>query len=193
MGNTGRKRVIEVVNHNNEWENAYEKEAAKIKNIIKNTIAIHHIGSTAIKGIKAKPVIDILVEVKNITKVDEYNKRMEKIGYMAKGEFGIPERRYFQKGEPQHTHHVHVFEIGNPEISRHICFRDYLNSHPEEAEQYSVLKEKLAEEYRHDAVGYSEGKSSFIKEIDRKAVSWRSCKYNSNNPTSYNEDGILKY
>jgi len=168
------KRIIKVVAPNIEWKYMYEKEAEKIKNIFENIINIYHIGSTAINNIKAKPIIDILVEVSNVNQVDKYNHAMEEIDYIPKGENEIPGRRYFQKGEPLHTHHVHVFETGNEEINRHLNFRDYLNSKPEEAEEYSLLKEKLAKEYRYDARGYTKGKSDFIKQIDIKAKIWRS-------------------
>jgi GrpB-like predicted nucleotidyltransferase (UPF0157 family) len=168
------ERTIQVVPHNPAWKTMYEKEARKIKNIFEAPVKIYHIGSTAINGIKAKPVIDILVGVLDINGVDKNNQEMKKLGYVAKGENGIAGRRYFQKGEPQHTYHVHVFETGNKEISRHLNFRDYLNSHPEEAEKYSLLKEKLAKKYRYDASGYTKNKSEHIKQIDKKAKIWSS-------------------
>lgn len=169
-----QKRIIEIVPHKPSWKKDYQKEANKIIQIFKDIIIdVHHIGSTAIKGIKAKPTIDIIVEVRDIEKVDLFNSEMEDLGYIPKGENGIRGRRYFQKGKPQHTHHIHVFETGNKEIKRHINFRDYMNSHPEEAEKYSILKGELAKKYRHDSISYTEGKSEFIQEIDRKANEWK--------------------
>jgi GrpB-like predicted nucleotidyltransferase (UPF0157 family) len=164
------KRRVEVVFYNSNWKEMYKKESEKIKSILDDIIIdIHHIGSTAIPGIKAKPVIDILVEVKDIEEVDQYNHKMEELGYEAMGEYGIPKRRFFRKGENNRTHHIHIFQAGNEEIKRHINFKEYLIAHPDKAREYSKLKEKLANKYTYDVENYSNCKSDFIKEIDRKA------------------------
>jgi len=161
------KRIIEVVPHDSNWEQKFKEEAKKIEKIFKEIfVDIHHIGSTAIPLVKAKPIIDIMVEVKDINKVDSYNKQMEELGYEALGKYGIPKRRFFQKGGNNRTHHVHIFEKGNLQIKRHIDFRDYLISHPKVARKYSLLKEKLAKKYRYDIDKYQEGKNIFIKKID---------------------------
>ncbi len=164
------KRIIEVIPHDPDWEQKFKEEARKIEKIFKEIfVDIYHIGSTAIPTIKAKPIIDIMVEVKDINKVDSYNKKMEKLGYVALGEYGIPKRRFFHKGGNNRTHHVHIFKTGSPQIKRHIDFRDYLISHPKVAREYSLLKEKLAKKYRHDIDKYQERKESFIKKIDKLA------------------------
>jgi GrpB-like predicted nucleotidyltransferase (UPF0157 family) len=162
------KRIVEIVPYNSVWEQNFKDEATKIKKIFKQIfVDIHHIGSTAIPLVKAKPIIDIMVEVKDINKVDRYNNKMEESGYEVLGEFGIPKRRFFQKGGNNRTHHVHIFEKGSPQIKRHIDFRDYLIAHPTIAREYSLLKEKLAKKYHYDIDKYQEGKESFIKKIDK--------------------------
>jgi len=162
------KRIVEVVSYDPNWEQKFKEEANKIKEIFKEILVdIHHIGSTAVPLVKAKPIIDIMVEVKDINKVDSYNKQMEKLGYVALGEYGIPKRRFFQKGGNNRTHHVHIFEKGSPQIKRHIDFRDYLISNSSVAKEYSLLKEKLSKKYRYDIDKYQEGKDSFIKKIDK--------------------------
>ena len=167
------KRRVEVVSYNSNWKRMYKEESEKIKNILNDIIVdIHHIGSTAIPGIKAKPVIDILVEVKDIEAVDRYNNKMEELGYEVMGEYGIPKRRFFRKGENKRTHHIHIFQVGNEEIERHINFKEYLIAHPDKAREYSKLKEKLANKYTYGAENYTNGKNDFIKEIDRKAKLW---------------------
>lgn len=176
MNPSSEKREIELVPASNEWKFKFKKEAGKLEKIFTNQIGIHHIGSTAIDEIKAKPVIDILIVVKDISLVNGYVKEMERADYVYKGPNGMPGRRYFEKGYPVHTHHLHVFEDGNQEIERHLLFRDYLNAHPEEASTYSSLKEKLAKEYRTDPVGYTRAKGDFIREIDKKARDWKSKK-----------------
>lgn len=136
-----------------------------------NVLAIHHIGSTSIPGIYAKPVIDMLVEVKEIDEVDRYSDAMKALGYEVMGEFGIEGRRYFRKDNDDgiRTHQVHTFGAGSPQITRHLAFRDYMIAHPEDARAYSELKRKLAEEHAENAELYMDGKDEFIKEIDRRA------------------------
>ena len=167
------KRRVEVVSYNPNWKEMYKEESGKVKNILSDIIIdIHHIGSTAIPGIKAKPVIDMLVEVKDIEAVDQYNHKMEEFGYEVMGEYGIPKRRFFRKGGDKRTHHIHIFQVGNEEIERHIDFKKYLIAYPDKAREYSKLKEKLTNKYTYDVENYTNGKSDFIKEIDRKVKLW---------------------
>lgn len=168
-------RKIEVVEYNPEWEKKFKLEAKEIKRILgKNCVAIHHIGSTAVKGMKAKPVIDIMPVVKDLSLVDGHNAEFEALGYECMGEYGIPGRRFYIKGGDQRTHHIHIFEQSNKtEILRHLAVRDYLSSHPEDAKAYGELKTKLAEEYAYDNDGYCDGKDAFVKELEQKAVSWQ--------------------
>jgi GrpB-like predicted nucleotidyltransferase (UPF0157 family) len=162
------RRIVEVVSHVTVWKQQFKEEANKIKEIFEETfVDIYHIGSTAIPTTKAKPIIDIMVEVEDINKVDNYNKIMGKLGYEALGEYGIPKRRFFQKGVNKRTHHVHIFDKGSPHIKRHIDFRDYLIAHPKIAKEYSLLKEKPAKKHRYDIDKYQEGKDKFIKKIDK--------------------------
>jgi len=158
-----------------EWAARFRAEALRLRALLgDNAVAFHHIGSTAIPDIKAKPIIDILVEVRDITRVDDSNSKMIRQGYLPKGEFGIPGRRYFRKGtENHHTHHVHVFQAGDPQFERHLNFRDYLRTHPVEAKAYSRLKESLARKYPEDIEGYMDGKDGFIKKIEKKAKARR--------------------
>jgi GrpB-like predicted nucleotidyltransferase (UPF0157 family) len=169
-------RKVEVVPHNPSWHSLFETESKQITIALsENIIAIHHIGSTSIETIYAKPIIDILVEVNFIVQVDDQNSSMQLLGYQCMGEFGIKERRFFLKDNTAgvRTHHVHVFEADSPQIRRHLSFRDYLNTHLEAAESYSMLKQSLADKYPNDIERYMDGKHDFIQEIDCKAAEWR--------------------
>lgn len=166
---------VEVVPHDSTWHSKFEDESKLITPTLgDNLVKIHHIGSTSIPGIYAKPIIDILVEVKDITKVDEQNSAIAVFGYEAMGELGIPGRRYFRKHiEDKRTHHIHIFEVNSPEIERHLAIRDYMIAHPEDAQKYSELKRKLAKEYPEDIEGYMDGKDGFIKEFESRALAWK--------------------
>jgi GrpB-like predicted nucleotidyltransferase (UPF0157 family) len=166
---------IEVVPHDSRWRDLFETEAKQIADALGgNVAAVNHIGSTAIPNIYAKPVVDILVEVKDITKVDRQSSAMESLGYQVKGEFGILGRRYFRKDNQAgiRTHQIHAYESGSAELDRHLAVRDYMIAHSEDAQRYSELKRKLAEEHPHSMDLYMDGKDGFIKEMDRKAAKW---------------------
>ncbi len=168
-------RKVEVVPYDASWPEAFRREAALVGQALGlEMVAIHHIGSTAIPGIGAKPIIDILVEVRDIERIDALNGEMARLGYEARGELGISGRRYFVKGgDETRTHHLHIFQAGNPEVERHLTFRDYVRSHPHEARAYGRLKEELARRYPEDIEHYVEGKDGFVKEMDRRARAWR--------------------
>ncbi|TYR81754.1 GrpB family protein [Priestia megaterium] len=167
-------REIHVVPYEKKWSDLFNQEAALLKDIFKDEIiAIHHIGSTSILELSAKPIIDILIEVKDIKRVDIYNQAMVHAGYEVKGENGIGGRRYFQKGGAKRTHHLHIYNQKHDEVIRHLNFRDYLRHHPDAAREYEQLKKQLAAQYRFEPQKYVDGKTLFIKEIDQKAFQWK--------------------
>ncbi len=164
-------RKVEVVPPDPKWRSRFEQEAQAIApHLASNLVAIHHIGSTSIPGIYAKPIIDILIEVQDIHRVDQPAGGLQSLGYEAMGEFGIPGRRYFRKDNEQgdRTHHVHIFQVGDPEIKRHLDFRDYLRSQPEIAQTYSELKRRLAAAHPHDIEAYMDGKDPWIRAINEQ-------------------------
>ena len=164
-------RTMEVVPYNPAWQEEFQAERDRVAWALgENVLAIHHMGSTAIPGIKAKPIIDLLVEVASIAMVDDCQAKMATLGYQSRGEHGMPGRRYFLRTmDEQHTHHVHVYERGHAFIQSVLRFRDYLIAHPEDAQRYSQLKERLSEQFRFDPSGYTDGKNEFVQEINRKA------------------------
>ncbi len=167
---------IRVVPHDPAWQRAFEAEAEAIARALGDVVAaLHHIGSTAIPGIPAKPIIDILLEVGDIARLDESQSAMEQLGYEALGEFGIPGRRYFRKDDSagDRTHQIHAFRSDSPEIARHFAFRDYMIAHPKAAQAYAVLKQRLALQHPSDIQAYMDGKDAFIKEHQAKALAWR--------------------
>ena len=168
-------RKVELQSHTPEWMRQFEVEAERLTAVFQpNLVAIHHIGSTAVPDIKAKPIIDIMVVVHDIEQVDTLNETMGQLGYIAKGENGINGRRYFRKGsDTHHTHHIHTYQEGHPDIARHLNFRDYLVAHPDVAQAYSRLKEELARKYESDPPLYTDNKTDFIRQVEEKAAAWR--------------------
>lgn len=167
-------RNIVIVDYDTEWPEQFASEARLVTNGLDlDLIELHHIGSTSVPGLAAKPVIDMLAVVTSLSNLDAFNDAMIAIGYQPKGELGIAGRRFFSKGRDDcRTHHIHAFEAGHVELKRHLDFRDYLRVHPAQANRYAELKRKLAEDHRNDIEAYVEGKSPRIDEILEKAEQW---------------------
>jgi len=164
-------RTIEVIPYSEEWQQNFNDEAESLKDIFGTVLcALHHIGSTAVPGIMAKPIIDILGVTSDIDAIDSFNEVMREHGYIPKGEFGIAGRRFFIKGdEINRTHHLHMFAADDDQLKRHLNFRDYLIAHPHAASYYSELKRMLAAKYPNDIESYMDGKNDFIKRILQKS------------------------
>lgn len=168
-------RKVKLVPHDPRWVQQYEEEAERLTAVFQPIlVGIHHIGSTSIPGIKAKPIIDMMIVVSSITAVDTLIEPMADLGYISKGENGIAGRHYFRKGSDEHhTHHIHTYPENHPEIARHLNFRDYLRHHPADAAAYSDLKERLAQRYEHDVEMYTNSKTAFIRNVENKARLWQ--------------------
>ncbi|WP_082232050.1 GrpB family protein [Halobacillus massiliensis] len=163
---------VRLSEYTEKWKLMFEQEAVKLKAIFGDeVISFEHFGSTAVPGMKAKPVIDMMGIVKDIEKIATYNVHMESLGYEAAGEWGIEGRRLFRKGGEQRTHHLHLYQFDNPQIKRHLILRDYLLAHPAEASRYSQFKEKLAEKYEFTRE-YSPAKKEFVSEMEKRALDW---------------------
>ncbi len=164
-----------VVPHDPTWSDAFTREAARLSDVLGgNVIALHHIGSTAIPGILAKPIIDILGAVASLEEVDRETAKFERIGYEAMGTFGIDGRRYFRRFDASgmRTHHLHIFKSGSENIERHLAFREYLRGHSERAAEYSALKALLVSDEKMTWESYQDGKDLFVKMTERDAVEW---------------------
>ena len=159
--------AVEVVPYDPAWSAMFDQEAALIRMALgKNCVAIHHVGSTSIPGLAAKPIIDIVPVVKDILQVD--TNALEAFGYRDRGELGMLFRRYYTKGPSERTHHLHIWEEGNPEIDKHLFFRAYLIDNPAELKRYEDLKLNLAINYSNDRNAYTLGKDDLITEMLQK-------------------------
>jgi GrpB-like predicted nucleotidyltransferase (UPF0157 family) len=164
-------RKIEVIDYDSSWPECFEIEKKLLLDTLGSVaVEVHHIGSTAVPGLAAKPIIDILIEVRDLAALDRLNGEMGSIGYKAKGEFGIPGRRYFQKGGDERTLQIHAFMHGDDNVMRHIAFRDYLRSNLVVAEEYAALKKRVAETCDNDIEKYCDGKDAFVKHHEEIAV-----------------------
>ena len=166
-------RKVKVVDAQARWAEDFQQEQEILHDLLGDIVeGIHHIGSTSVPDLAAKPIIDILLEVSDIEALEAQSAKLINIGYVAKGEYGIEGRRYFEKGGDDRTHHLHAFKTGDPHVYRHLAFRDYLKAHPEVREKYAHLKMKTAQDVNGDVVRYREGKSDFMELHLAKAIDW---------------------
>lgn len=171
-----RRGTVAVEPHDRQWEVAAQQTISKLREILGDTaVDIQHIGSTSIKDICAKPIIDIAVGVRDFSDILEKNEILEKNGFIFRGQ-DVPDQYLYVCGdEDSRTHHIHTVIYDSEAWNNYINMRDYLNCHNEEAQAYSKLKEKLARQYPDDRNTYTELKSGLIAKILAKAHDWR-CK-----------------
>ncbi|MDP4549595.1 GrpB family protein [Alkalihalobacillus macyae] len=165
------KPTVQLNEYNAEWESQFDYEKERIIAAIGDKLAgIEHIGSTSIKGLKAKPIIDIMGGIEDLSSTLAIVQPLNEIEfeYVPKPEF--TDRRFFRKGSwGKGTCHLHICEIHSTEWIEKIVFRDYLRKHSKVAEEYALLKSELATTYKDDRSTYTQHKEPFIKDIIRKA------------------------
>lgn len=168
--------TVAVEQHNIEWKTSAQELIDNLKNILKDDIIdAQHIGSTSIKSICAKPIIDIVVGVSDFDKIMQHNEELLRNGIVYRRE-DHPGQHLYVCGDLENdiqTHYIHVVIFESKAWNNYLNMRDYLNAHEEDAKKYSDLKKQLAKEYPEDRIAYTNSKSAFIEMILRKADEWR--------------------
>ena len=169
--------TVRVVDYDPDWPQRYAEEANLLSDALgAYLLAVEHIGSTAIPGMPAKPVIDILAATPGYAPFDEVVRRLARIGYLytPESEVDDPGRRVFRKGPDDlgclRTHHLHVTEFYSHYWQRMVAFRDHLRGHPEDAASYVDLKRELVARHPQDSRRYTAGKHQFVTAIEQEVV-----------------------
>ena len=169
----GMRDEVVIADYDPEWPREFDEEKGRILGAIGESLeVVEHIGSTSVPGLAAKPIIDILLVVRPFPLTLAQVDAVCGLGYFYKAEHGISGRQYFTKQFWLGTHHLHAFSRGNPEIVRHLAFRDYLRVHPAVAREYESLKRELAERFRGRRESYTDAKTGFIRAVEEKAFVW---------------------
>ena len=158
---------VELREYDASWADRFEEERQRLAGVFgRRIVGIEHIGSTSVPGLSAKPIVDVLVGLRELEVSEAEIAEMERQGYEYLGEHGLPGRLFFRKA--QRTHHVHVVEHGADHWERQLLFRDALRSDPEELRRYEAFKRNLAAQ-GHPREVYTELKTPFIREVEARA------------------------
>ncbi len=182
-------RAIDVLPHDPTRVEAFEREAEALRGVFGDrALAMHHVGSTAVPGLAAKPTVDILVVLDRTDDIEKFSPDMIALGYRVRGESldapvpgtpssGIPGHFYFSKDVQRgafraRTHHVHVCAPGHPQIDEMLVFRDYLRAHPAEAAMYGAVKQRAAQQHRFSSDDYVRAKDAEVRRLLTAAIVW---------------------
>ena len=162
---------VTVLDYDINWENDFLKIKNELDQALKNlALSIEHVGSTAVEGLAAKPIIDIDIVIASTSDLNKVIEKLNQIGYIHEGNLGISDREAFKYTGKEHlqTHHLYVCPKNSKELQRHITFRDYLKSHPEAIKLYSQVKKEGARLFPDNIEKYLEYKSDCISELYKK-------------------------
>lgn len=170
------RRTVELVAPDPAWAGRAAVGAAMLAGVLGDNLVIcHHIGSTAIPGIRAKPTVDLMPIVRDIAAVDAAEEAIRALGFEFRGEFGLPGRRYCPMDDPatgKRAFNVHIYQAGSGEAARHLAFRDYLRAHSDEARAYEAAKARAAALHPDDTLAYNEAKADWIVACEARALAW---------------------
>ncbi|MBO4477348.1 MAG: GrpB family protein [Lachnospiraceae bacterium] len=165
------KKQVLVEKYDAAWAQDFRQIEQELKEALGDlALRIEHVGSTSVKGLSAKPIIDLDIVIPDYSRFDAVVAALETIGYNHEGDLGIPGREAFKYSGKEHLrrHHLYVCTETSEELKRHLAFRDYLRSHPEAVREYSRVKEEGAALYPEDIDKYIEYKSPCIEKIYRE-------------------------
>ncbi len=169
MGHKQSEKIT-VVEYNPDWPSLFRRLSLPVKDALGEiAVAIEHVGSTAVPGLAAKPIIDIDVVIPSLADLSVVVARLALLGYTHQGDLGIRGREAFLAPSSKPEHYLYVCSIDGKELRRHRLFRDYLLGHPAVASRYAALKKDAARRFPDDRPAYTEAKSYFIEEVLRMA------------------------
>ena len=168
-----QRGTVALEPHRTEWETAANRTIELLKELLPSAVDIQHIGSTAVKTISAKPIIDIVVGVPELDDILKMNDILAENGFIFRGQDVQEQYLYVCGGNDFRTHHIHAVKYGSEAWNNYVDMRDYLNTHEADAQAYSALKESLAQQYPNDRMTYTQMKSEFINELLRMAKNSR--------------------
>ena len=165
-------RCVTLVPPDPDWPRQAQDLGARLGEVLgANLLRCHHVGSTSIPGLWAKPIVDLLPEVADIEALDRMQDRLEAAGYEYRGEFGLVGRRLLllHQGE-RRISNLHCYQQGDPGVLRHLAFRDYLRSRPDRVQEYEAVKKHCRELHPLDLQAYNGCKDAWIRRVEGEAL-----------------------
>ena len=165
---------VVIADYDPEWPKAAARYAGRLRALGPWVAVVHHIGSTSVPGLAAKPIIDLMPLVTDLAFLDLNRWQVKALGYEWRGEFGIPGRRYCTLSDSfrVRTVQLHFFKTDLPDAERHIAFCDYLRAHPAAARAYENEKRRARDLHPNDSHAYTDAKAAWIRETLTKAQTW---------------------
>jgi GrpB-like predicted nucleotidyltransferase (UPF0157 family) len=166
---------VEIVPYSAAWRESAQREIDQLTYALGPVLyAVHHIGSTAVPGLAAKPILDFMLVATEISLMDDALPILERLGYRGWGELGITGRRYFTRdtGVGTRVAQLHCFSQGSPHIERHLAFRDYLRAHHDIAFAYQSEKQRCSDLHPSDSHAYSDCKADWVIRLEAQALRW---------------------
>jgi GrpB-like predicted nucleotidyltransferase (UPF0157 family) len=166
---------VRLLDSDPDWPRQAQERIARLRVLEPVLVAVHHIGSTAVPGLIAKPIIDLMPLVADLAALDQERSAVEGLGYRWHGEYGIAGRRYCtaEIGD-RRVAQLHFFTLGSREAHRHLAFRDYLRAHPAAASAYAAVKRRARDRHPYDSQAYGAEKQPWIDQTEAQALAWYS-------------------
>jgi GrpB-like predicted nucleotidyltransferase (UPF0157 family) len=166
--------AVRIVDYDPAWPELAAAEIARLEAALGEVaVRIDHVGSTAVPGMAAKPIVDLQVSVAELEPTARYARPLERLGYLFAADHDSPDFHFFGRpAERPRTHHLHVCVAGSEHEHRHLALRDHLRAHPDEAARYAALKRELVARRPEDRLAYIEGKDGYVAALERRAVDW---------------------
>lgn len=166
--------AVRIVGHEAGWGALAAAELRRVADALGPVaVQLEHVGSTAVPGLAAKPILDLQVSVAAMEPRASYVRPLEHLGYLFAPDPASPGRHFFARPpERPRSHHLHVCEAGGEVEFRHLAVRDFLRTHPDEAGRYAALKHELAARHPGDRLAYIAGKERYVVDLEARAVAW---------------------
>lgn len=166
--------AVRIVEHDPAWPALAERELRRIAEAVGDVaVRLEHVGSTAVPGLAAKPIVDLQLSVTALEPRERYVAPLQRLGYLFAPAPESPDYHFFAKPpERPRAHHLHVCQAGGEQELRHVAVRDFLRSHPEEAARYAALKREVVARHPQDRLAYIDGKDAYVTALEQRAVTW---------------------
>jgi GrpB-like predicted nucleotidyltransferase (UPF0157 family) len=179
----GLDESVHLAEWNSDWGPRAQALANELANLLRPAARIEHIGSTAVKGMRAKPILDMMIGAADDDSLEAYARTLARSGWEDMGEAGVPGRRHMRR-RSGHPANLHIVLVTSPHWTNNIALRDYLLAHPAEQTAYGAMKASILANGANRLLSYSQCKAEFMATLLQRAMSWKSAVNNNQLPVA---------